>query len=327
MRLSTALLACAVPSVLSWGNVGHRTVGYLAEKYLTDEAASLVGKLPANDRNYDISDAATWADTLRGHMGWASKYHYISEQRQITVSVTFTPNMSNSHSPDPRDDPPNLCGMKYPQDCPSSGCVISAIQNYTAQILDTSLPLINRKNATMFVIHFLGDIHQPLHATGLLRGGNDIRPVCWRRQPSNGHCTGPMSLHSVWDTQIPHRIRGLPAHLSIPQQKAAAASWAADLFSRHAAAGVNATAGQCVDLATGKCALGWATESNAFVCSHVLKPGLQWLKANDLSEGYYDQTWEVVDEVIGRAGVRLGAWLNAVAAKLASETGPVFQEL
>ncbi|CAI0652727.1 unnamed protein product, partial [Colletotrichum noveboracense] len=147
MRLSTALLACAVPSVLSWGNVGHRTVGYLAEKYLTDEAAALVGKLLANDRNYDISDAATWADTLRGHMGWASKYHYIN----------------------PRDDPPNLCGMKYPQDCPSSGCVISAIQNYTAQILDTSLPLINRKNATMFVIHFLGDIHQPLHATGLLR--------------------------------------------------------------------------------------------------------------------------------------------------------------
>lgn len=80
MRLSTALLACAVPSVLSWGNVGHRTVGYLAEKYLTDEAAALVGKLLANDRNYDISDAATWADTLRGHMGWASKYHYISEQ-------------------------------------------------------------------------------------------------------------------------------------------------------------------------------------------------------------------------------------------------------
>ncbi|KAJ0362750.1 hypothetical protein COL154_005930 [Colletotrichum chrysophilum] len=92
MRLSTALLACAVPSVLSWGNVGHRTVGYLAEKYLTDEAAALVGKLLANDRNYDISDAATWADTLRGHMGWASKYHYIN--------------------------------------CPSSGCVISAIQNY-----------------------------------------------------------------------------------------------------------------------------------------------------------------------------------------------------
>ncbi|KAI8300170.1 Nuclease S1 [Colletotrichum sp. SAR11_240] len=277
MRLSTALLACAVPSVFSWGNVGHRTVGYLAEKYLTDEAAALVGKLLANDRNYDISDAATWADTLRGHMGWASKYHYIIRQ--------------------------------------------------TAQILDTSLPLINRKNATMFVIHFLGDIHQPLHATGLLRGGNDIRPVCWRRQPSNGRCTGPVSLHSVWDTQIPHRIRGLAPHLSIPQEKAAAASWAADLFSRHAASGVNATSGQCVDLATGTCALGWATESNAFVCSHVLKPGLQWLKAHDLSEGYYDQTWEVVDEVIGRAGVRLGAWLNAVAAKLASETGPVFEEL
>ncbi|KAF9872530.1 S1/P1 Nuclease [Colletotrichum karsti] len=305
MRLSLTLLAAVVPSVLSWGNVGHRTVGYLAEKYLTDEASAIFGELLANDRNYDFSDAATWADTLRGHMGWASKYHYIN----------------------PRDDPPHLCGMKYPQDCPSSGCVISAIQNYTAQILDTSLPHINRKNATMFVIHFLGDIHQPLHATGLLRGGNDIRPVCWRRQPNNGRCTGPMSLHSVWDTQIPHRLRGLPPHLSIPGEKVAAKSWADDLFARHGASGVNTT-GQCVDLAQSDCALGWATESNAFVCSHVLRPGLSWLTTHDLSEGYYDQSWEVVDEVIGKAGVRLGAWLNAIAARLSAEKeGPVYEEL
>ncbi|KAF6823879.1 S1/P1 Nuclease [Colletotrichum musicola] len=302
MRLSP-LLALAAP-VLSWGNVGHRTVGYLAEKYLTPEAVTIFGNLLANDRNYDISDAATWADTLRGHMGWASKYHYIN----------------------PRDDPPHMCGMKYPQDCPSTGCVVSAIQNYTAQILDTTLPHVNRKNATMFVIHFLGDVHQPLHATGLLRGGNDIRPVCWRRQPSrDGRCAGPMSLHSVWDTQIPHRIRGLPAHLGIPQQKVAAAQWADDLFLRQGQAGVNAT-GQCVDLESGDCAAGWATESNALVCSHVLRPGLAWLKAHDLSEGYYDETWEVVDDVIGKAGVRLGAWMNAIAERLTQREG-VSEEL
>ncbi|OLN85446.1 Nuclease S1-like protein 3 [Colletotrichum chlorophyti] len=324
MRLSNVLIAVAIRPVLSWGNVGHRTVGYLAEKYLSDEAVAIFGELLANDRNYDFSDAATWADTLRGHMGWASKYHYISENPR-----SFTPSRPcTSHSPDPRDDPPRLCGMEYPRDCPSSGCVISAIQNYTSQILDTSLPFINRKNATMFVIHFLGDIHQPLHATGLLRGGNDIRPVCWRRQPNRqGVCTGPMSLHSVWDTQIPHRIRGLPPHLSIPQEKVAAAQWAADLYTRHGHAGVNTT-GQCIDLETGTCALGWAGESNALVCSHVMKPGLAWLKAHDLSEGYFDETWEVVDEVIGKAGVRLGAWLNAIAARLSVEReAPLNEEL
>ncbi|KDN64251.1 putative S1/P1 Nuclease [Colletotrichum sublineola] len=308
MRPSLALLATAVQPALSWGNVGHRTVGYLAEKYMTDEAAAVFGELLANDRNYDISDAATWADTLRGHMGWASKYHYVTS--------------------DPRDDPPRLCGMKYPQDCPSTGCVISAIQNYTAQILDTSLPHINRKNATMFVIHFLGDIHQPLHATGLLRGGNDIRPVCWRRQPRNGVCTGPMSLHSVWDTQMPHRIRGLPPHLSPSDEKKAAAAWAADLHVRQAAAGVDASpAQQCVDLDTGACAAGWAGESNALVCSHVLRPGLTFLKGHDLSEDYFEENWEVVEEVIGRAGVRLGAWLNAIAERLTRKEAPEFDDL
>lgn len=180
----------------------------------------------------------------------------------------------------------------------------------------------------MFVIHFLGDIHQPLHATGLLRGGNDIRPVCWRRQPTRaGVCTGPMSLHSVWDTQIPHRICGLPPHMSVAQEKAAAAAWAADLHLRHGQSGVNTT-GQCIDLDTGSCAVGWATESNALVCSHVLKPGLAWLKSHDLSEAYFDQTWEVVDDVIGKAGVRLGAWMNAIAERLAPQLdAPAYEEL
>lgn len=98
MRL-LPLLALAAP-VLSWGNVGHRTVGYLAEKYLSPEAVTIFGDLLANDRNYDISDAATWADTLRGHMGWASKYHYISTSspasppaRTQTANARQTPAM------------------------------------------------------------------------------------------------------------------------------------------------------------------------------------------------------------------------------------------
>lgn len=99
MRLSTALLAAAVQPAFAWGNVGHRTVGYLAEKHLTDEAAAVFGELLANDRNYDFSDAATWADTLRGHMGWASKYHYISTSGHGTVSHRRRPAHYSTRSP------------------------------------------------------------------------------------------------------------------------------------------------------------------------------------------------------------------------------------
>lgn len=137
MRLSTILLAAAARPVVSWGNVGHRTVGYLAEKYLTDEAAAIYGDLLANDRNYDFSDAATWADTLRGHMGWASKYHYISTHPIPWPCHSHGQKieMPAHNLPDPRDDPPSMCGMKYPQDCPSSGCIISAITNYVRTTL------------------------------------------------------------------------------------------------------------------------------------------------------------------------------------------------
>jgi hypothetical protein len=46
----------------------------------------------------------------------------------------------------------------------------------------------------------------------------------------------------------------------------------------------------------------------------VLKRGEAWIKSHDLSEEYFDENWEVVDDRIGKAGLRLAAWLNAIAS-------------
>jgi hypothetical protein len=79
--LPIAVLAVAVPQVIAWGNVGHRTVAYLAEKYLTAEAKTLFDALLENEFNYDFSDAATWADTIRDpkKQPWSAPWHYISK--------------------------------------------------------------------------------------------------------------------------------------------------------------------------------------------------------------------------------------------------------
>jgi len=74
-----ATVALATPGVLAWGDLGHRTVGYLAEKHLTDDALSLFNRLLANDRGFDYSDAATWADTIKHSMPWSSQFHFISK--------------------------------------------------------------------------------------------------------------------------------------------------------------------------------------------------------------------------------------------------------
>lgn len=72
------VLALSPPVVTAWGDVGHRTVGYLAEKYFTPKAAAIYGDLLANDRGFDISDASCWADSVKRSMPWSRGFHFIS---------------------------------------------------------------------------------------------------------------------------------------------------------------------------------------------------------------------------------------------------------
>jgi hypothetical protein len=86
--------------------------------------------------------------------------------------------------------------------------------------------------------------------------------------------------------------------------------------------GVFDLADECADLSgdLNRCGIEWATEANALVCKVVLAPGLEWVKENDLGRGeYYEAAAGVVEMQIARAGVRLAAWVNAVAAAIAAE--------
>lgn len=167
----------------------------------------------------------------------------------------------------------------------------------------------------MFVMHFLGDLHQPLHVTGYKRGGNDLKPLCWKRSPPAGHdrCSGELNLHQVWDTHIVHQLRGVALSLDTPEEKAAAARWADDLFKNQKAAG-QTTRSECADLTSLRCILRWAEESNGLVCKAVLKHGEQWIQSHDLSKQYFEENAKVVNDLVGKAGLRLAAWLNAIAA-------------
>jgi len=159
----------------------------------------------------------------------------------------------------------------------------------------------------MFLLHFIGDIHQPLHTENASRGGNDI-DVCFNNRSRN--------LHTVWDTDIVLKYRGLPRNPSNEDEKAAAREWADELHSNIQARGI-AVEQECNDISDPQtCALGWAMEANKWICRHVLKNGVPWLEdqRNDLARGYYDGAVPIVDELVGKAGVRLAAWLNAIAA-------------
>jgi hypothetical protein len=146
-------------------------------------------------------------------------------------------------------------------------------------------------HALRFIVHFVGDIHQPLHDEALEVGGNDI-DVTFAGASTN--------LHHIWDTEIPEKYTGGYALSD-------ARTWAKTLNTAvksgvYASQAASWTKGLDVtDPVT--TTLGWASEANAYVCSTVIP----------LSGAYYKSAISVVELQIARAGVRLAAYLDAVA--------------
>lgn len=177
----------------------------------------------------------------------------------------------------------------------------SAIANYTQRIASTNLSTTEKNYALRFLVHFIGDIHQPLHDEALEVGGNDI-DVTFDNTTTN--------LHHIWDTNIPEKLRG-------GYTLSDARAWAQNLTTE-IESGVYATQAaswiEGLDVADPVAtAMRWASEANAFVCSAVLPDGQAAVEDVDLGGGYYGRVVEVVEVQVARAGVRLAAYLNAVA--------------
>lgn len=318
MRFSSSILVALsiAQQATCWGDLGHRTVALLAQKYLTTSASEALDSILANDKGYDFSDAAVFADRVKRQRPFTKTWHYVGK---VPSTIYFKVDWSNSRK-DARDTPfadPPKCGLNYPADCTyqRTGCVISAINNHTAIFLSPATKDKDRQEALMFLIHFVGDLHQPLHVEDAYRGGNLIEPVKFG-------AVNTLNLHSVWDASVPHKMRGLEKSISDAEEKVAAAEWADELFALNTQNGVHATS-ECNDVETpDKCPLLWANKSNWWICKYVLAHPKEWFvdrESNDLGEEYYEGAKPIVEELVGLAGARLGAWLNALAAGVAQK--------
>ncbi|HET7162447.1 MAG TPA: S1/P1 nuclease [Rhodanobacteraceae bacterium] len=166
-----AMLLCT--SAFAWGPRGHRIVARLAEAQLTPQALAEAQKLLALRGARHLSDVAVWADDLRDTD---------PELFQRTKRLHFV----NFHSRDCIYDPP--------RDCHHGECAVAAIEKYSAILANRSNIPAERVEAMAFLVHFVGDIHQPLHA-GYRHdvGGNDFQ-VRWHGRGS--------SLHRIWDSTM-----------------------------------------------------------------------------------------------------------------------------
>lgn len=179
-----------------------------------------------------------------------------------------------------------------------------------------------RKEALMFLIHFLGDIHQPLHTENASRGGTQLDVRFDNRNED---------LHGVWDSDILHKYRHLPSSIgqNKPKEREEARKWADELYQSKEDKNMQLCkkGPECYDIKKPqKCALLWASEANCRICTHVLKPKVKWLENNDLGGEYYEDAVPVVVDLVRKSGLRLGAWLNALAAIQPSEEDLVVQD-
>lgn len=272
--LTITIATLLTPPTTAWGSLGHRTVAYLASMHFTPQSHRFTNTLL---NGQDISEAALFPDKVR-HMpqfAYSAGWHFI----------------------DARDSPPTACGINMTRDClvAEGGCVVSAIANHTGRVADAGLDRFYRGQSLRFMMHFFGDVHQPLHTEAEGRGGNDI-PVVLDGARTN--------LHSAWDTLIPKKHAGGAGGGGADSEMEAAWVWATRLYRED-----DGQEKECVSDAA-KCALEWASEANSFVCSYVMADGY---KDRDLNGTYYDGAVPIIDDLVGKAGRRLAAWINAIS--------------
>ncbi|KAK7306925.1 hypothetical protein VNO77_39559 [Canavalia gladiata] len=163
------------PSSQGWGDDAHTIVCKIAQSRLSDSAAEGVRKL-LPDYAEDLASLCLWPDEIKRH----ARRHCTSLILLILFAITIT-----NEEGDCKDVNTGESGR----------CVVGAINNYTNHLLNYgSDTTYNLTEALLFLSHFIGDIHQPLHC-GFVSdlGGNKVK-VYWYTMPQN--------LHRVWDDNI-----------------------------------------------------------------------------------------------------------------------------
>ena len=186
------LLSVALPAQ-AWGPLGHRLVARMAEQDLSPAARAEAARLLQGEAEPSLAGIATWADNLRGSDPGLGKrsapWHYV--------------NIGEAG-----------CRYERQAHCPDGGCVNEALEVQTRILADRGRSDAERLQALKFVVHLVGDAHQPLHAGHRHdRGGNDYQ-LNYRGKGTN--------LHSLWDSGMLRtrkldedawieRLRALPA--------------------------------------------------------------------------------------------------------------------
>jgi hypothetical protein len=250
-------------SLYAWAREGHEIIAMIAEQRLQSDVREKIYTLLAGIK---FVQASMWADEVRSRE--TAAWHYVNI---------------------PLDED------KYDADhhCPKEQCVIGQIKRFQQVLANKEARFKNRQKALKYLIHFVGDLHQPLHAgDNNDRGGNDVH-VEFLGQSINPFNHKPWNLHAVWDSGI------LEAHE--PDARKYAELLNAWLDSRPE---------EEKPLRDGS-VMEWVMESHGIAKRHAYN-----LPADrKLGEDYYRENVDVIDQQLIKGGIRLAEILNSALAK------------
>jgi len=162
---------CGCLCAFGWGGEGHELIARIAWDQLTPAARQRVGEILGPGKT--LPSIASWADDVRRSRPETANWHFI-------------------------DIPINRPHLDMARDCPKGDCVLAKIEDFRKALKDSAISADQRREDLMFLVHFVGDMHQPLHCSDNHdRGGNSVRIQFFDRT---------LNLHSLWDSGLMSRM-------------------------------------------------------------------------------------------------------------------------
>lgn len=304
-----AILFWAPSSARAWGCEGHQVVALIAKQNLTPHALAMVDQIlrdspidPSLSRycteggTDPMADASTWPDDIRAQRPDTAPWHYVD----IPLGM-------------PHRDLANFCPAP-------EGCVTRAITDEIALLRSPGTDPQEKGDALRFLIHFVGDLHQPLHATSNNDQGGNCVPVAFfdalpqLRNPATENYAP--NLHGVWDVNILAKMTmgktSAQVALDLEQDfRSKIVRW------KKGNADLNQWVWESYQLAQkkayGKLPVRIPVESSQVVksCADDNHVSARMLKLNErLEQPYQDAAVPVVQQQIAKAGARLALLLN-----------------
>jgi hypothetical protein len=269
---------------LAWGYKGHEVVANVARAELTAATRAKVDAILANDTDpltpHDMADEATWADAYRssGHRETA-QWHFVDIELDH-------PDIGSACFGNPAAGHPASAG-------PAKDCIVDKVRAFSQELAAPGTMPAERLLALKYLLHFVGDLHQPLHAADNHdRGGNCVLLSLGGRRTQ--------SLHAYWDTTVVEALGSDPLQIAValearitPAQRAAwqrgdATTWAQEAF--------------------------FVARSTGYTIGSP--PGCERATPIILPEGYAARAEAAAGIQLERAGVRLGAILTRALANV-----------